>query len=728
MSREIYRLTCHISAMRVYLANQKAIIHRDLKPSNILVQEVDGRPTPKIIDFGVAKALTQRLTAETMFTRVGTLIGTPEYMSPEQASSSGEDIDTRSDVYSLGIVFYELLAGAPPLDLRGTALHEFLRRLREEEPAKPSTRVRRQDRASSTELAHKHRTEPFVLEKHLRGDLDSIALKALEKERSRRYSTSADFAADIRRYLNHEAVLAVTPSTGYRARKFARRYRVALATTAAFILVLIVTSIVSIRQSLRANRESAAAQAISNFLENDVLAQADSSVQAELGARADPDLKVRTALDRASSRIAGKFDGQPEVEARIRMTIARTYIGVGVWPEARVQSQRALELFRTALGAQNKTTLDCMNLVGFIMTNQGNYAEAQVLLNQALEQARRVLGAEDYTTLTAMTYLASIKYYTGHDQEAEALYGKVLEIERRVKGPGHPLTLITTQSLARSYMGQRKYAQAELLLSQIAEPYRRVFGRDSSRTLNVLSLLGQVYTNQRKFEQGEALLNEVIETQRRALGPEHPGTLASLTALANVYADEGRFAQAEALHLQLLEIKRRVVGPENRQTLNSLSYLVSLYQRQGKYSESYPYAAQALAGRRHTAGPDSSITMGAAADLALAYIGQDKFSAAEPLARETYDWHRKKRPDASGQFRSESLLGASLAGQKQYALAEPLLLAGYQGMAARKEQMDAADSFEIDLVGRWIRELYQTWGKPDQAAQWKNTHSAPAPK
>jgi non-specific serine/threonine protein kinase/serine/threonine-protein kinase len=205
-------------------AHQKAIIHRDLKPSNILVAEVDGRAMPKIIDFGVAKALSQKLTDGTMFTRVGTLVGTPEYMSPEQALSSGEDIDTRTDVYSLGIVFYELLAGAPPIDLRHLTLDELLRRLRDVEPSKPSTKIRAQSQADSTETARLRRTAPLALAKQLRGDLDSIALRALEKDRSRRYASASDFSADIRRYLRGEPVLAVPHSAAYRARKFVRRH------------------------------------------------------------------------------------------------------------------------------------------------------------------------------------------------------------------------------------------------------------------------------------------------------------------------------------------------------------------------------------------------------------------------------------------------------------------------------------------------------------------------
>ena len=301
---ELFMLVCE----GVQHAHQKAIIHRDLKPSNILVTEVNGRPAPKIIDFGVAKALTQKLTPDTLYTRAGVLLGTPEYMSPEQANSSGEDIDTRTDVYSLGIIFYELLAGAPPLDLRKIAFDEFMRRLREEEPPKLSTKIRTQDPATSTDIARKRQTEPLTLVKQVRGDLDSIALKALEKDRGRRYGSPSDFAADIGRYLNNEAVLAVPPSAAYRARKFARRYRGALATACAFALVLIAAAAVSIRQSLRANREAAEAQAVNDFLQNDLLAQASAAVQSAGRAKPDPDLKVRTALDRAAVRITGKFD------------------------------------------------------------------------------------------------------------------------------------------------------------------------------------------------------------------------------------------------------------------------------------------------------------------------------------------------------------------------------------------------------------------------------------
>ena len=369
-TRERLELFMHVCE-GVQHAHQKAIIHRDLKPSNILVTEVDGKPAPKIIDFGVAKALTQKLSAEAMFTRVGAMIGTPEYMSPEQASSAGEDIDTRTDVYSLGVIFYELLAGVPPLDLRKGTLEEFLRKLREDDAPKPSSRLRTQDPATSTELARKRHTEPRTLAKQMRGELDAIALKALEKDRSRRYGSPSDFAADIGRYLRNEAVLAVPPSVAYRARKFARRYRVALVTACAFVLVLVAAAVISIRQSIRANREAAVAQAVDDFLQNDLLGQASAYKQS----KPDPKITVRDVLDRAAQRIQGKFEKQPEVEAAIRGTIGQTYEDLGLYPEAQSQLERALDLQRRALGAKNPETLKTMSRLGRLAWLQGKYSE-----------------------------------------------------------------------------------------------------------------------------------------------------------------------------------------------------------------------------------------------------------------------------------------------------------------------------------------------------------------
>ena len=742
-------------------AHQKAIIHRDLKPSNILVTEVDGQPAPKIIDFGVAKALTQKLTADTMFTRVGAMIGTPEYMSPEQALSSGEDIDTRSDVYSLGIVFYELLAGVPPIDLRKVAFEEFLRRLREDDPPKLSTKFRSQDAATSTELARKRHTEPPALVKQMRGDLDSIALKALEKDRARRYGSPSDFAADIGRYLKNEPVLAVPPSVAYRASKFARRYRVALATACAFALVLIAAAVISVRQSIRANREAAVAQAVNDFLQNDMLAQASAANQSGPSAKPDPDLKVRTALDRAAQHIAGKFDQQPEVEASIRDTMGQTYMDLGLYPEARKHLQRALDLHRRLLGAENPKTLKTMSRLGRTARLQGKDAEAETLLARALEMERRVLGPDHPDTLYSMNNLALVYRDQGKYAQAETLQSQALEIERRVLGPEHPETLKSMNNLAADYYSQGKYAQAEALHSQTLEIERRVLGQEHPDTLRTMNNLAIVYSFQGKYAQAEALHSQNLEIHRRVLGPEHPATLMSMDNLAADYGYQGKFAQAEALHIQTLEIQRRVLGPEHPDTLISMNNLAeiygaqrkyaqaealfgqtlkiadrvwgaehpntlyilsdfaSMYQRQGRYALAETYAAKALAGCRHAMGPEHPDTMGFAADLALAYLSQGKFAESEPLAREAMEFDRKKQPDDWQAFRAESLLGASLAGQKKYAEAEPLLLEGYQGMVARKDKIEVLNWYHLDRAREWIVQLYQAWGKPEKVAEWK---------
>jgi eukaryotic-like serine/threonine-protein kinase len=796
---ELFTLVCE----GVQHAHQKAIIHRDLKPSNILVTEVDGHAVPKIIDFGVAKALSQKLTPDTLFTRVGVLLGTPEYMSPEQANSSGEDIDTRSDVYSLGIILYELLAGAPPLVLRKIAFDEFLRKLRDEEPQKPSTKLRTQDPATSTEVARNRQTEPLALAKQVRGDLDSIALKALEKNRTRRYGSPSDLAADIGRYLKNEAVLAVPPSAAYRARKFARRYRASLATACAFVLVLVAAAAISIRQSLRANREAAEAQAVNDFLQNDLLAQASASVQAGPRAKPDPDLKVRTALDRAAAHITGKFDRQPDVEAAIRDTIGQTYMDLGLYPEARTQLQRALELHRQVQGPRSPKTLKTLNNLGHTAYYQGKYPEAQALLSQALDMQRRVLGPENPDTLNTLNNLSAAYWSAGKYPQAEALYTPTLEVQRRVLGPENPVTLGSMLNLANIYLSEGKFAQAEPLYSEAVVTTTRLKGSEHPATLLAMNDLGGVYYSEGKYAQAEALYLQVVDISRRVLGPEHPGTLTPAMNLASVYFKQSKYPQAEAIYLQTLEIQRRTLGPEHPSTLNTLlnlaitevsegkysqaetyytqgadisrrvlgpkhpftlafmsdmpdAYFLQgkyaraealfsqalaadrlnlgpehpstldtladmdfMYQCEGKYDLAEKYAAEALAGRQKALGRDDPSTIDAQADLTLAYISQRKFVESEPLARGTVEFARKNLPEEWQRFRAESLLGASLAGQKKYVEAEPFLLAGYQGLSERKVHLDVPDWYYVDRSHDWLVQLYQAWGKPEKAAEWK---------
>jgi len=792
-------------------AHQKAIMHRDLKPSNILVVEVDGRPMPRIIDFGIAKAISQPAEEETLVTRAGGMVGTPGYMSPEQADPGVVDVDTRTDVYSLGVVLYELLTGVLPFDVKQwktKPFHEVLRQLHEEDPASPSTRISAD--ATATALAEKRNTDPRQLASLLRGDLDWIALKALEKDRARRYGTPSELAADINRYLQNEPVAARPASLVYRAKKYVQRHKALVAGTAAVFVVLVAGVITSTSEAVRAraaerraNSEAAVAKATSDFLENDLLAQADAARQSGPTTKPDPDLKVRTVLDRAAARIAGKFDKQPEVEASIRNTIGRTYTSLGVYPEARKQLERALDLRRKVLGGENPQTLrtahnlgdvaiaqgnyaeaekvasqtleiqrrvlgpehpdtlDSMDVLGWVYMNQGKYAQAEALESQTLNIQRRVLGPENPDTLKSMNVLANIFWAQGKYAQVETLYSQTLESQRRVLGPEHPATLWSMNNLAAAYqiqgkyaqaealylhtvetrrrvlgpehpdtlssmnnlagtyLDQGKYAQAEALFSQVLQIQRRVLGPEHPHTLTSMMNLGLIYRDQGKYAQAEALNSQTLEIKRRVSGPEHPVTLDSMINLAEVYRDEGKYAQAEVLGSQTLEIRRRVLGPEHPDTLDSMNGLANTYYSQGKYALAEALYSQALSGRRHALGPEEPDTLDTMANLALAYQAQGNFAASEAVAREAVDGDRKNRPDDWQRFRAESLLGASLAEQKRYAEAEPLLLEGYRGMDATKDRIAVPERYNLDRAREQIVQLYQAWGNPQKAANWR---------
>lgn len=578
-------------------AHQRAMIHRDLKPSNILVAQVDGKPVPKIIDFGIAKATTQHLRNETMLTLLGAPIGTPDYMSPEQATFGGEDVDTRSDIYSLGVVLYELLTGALPLAPPdgSMAFHEIFRRIREEDAPWPSTRIRT-SAEHALRAAHNRQTEPDALSKQLKGDLDSIVLKALEKDRSRRYGSPSELASDIERYLRSQPVLAVAPSIAYRAQKFVRRHRiivtasVAVAVAAcALIASLAVSSIRIARERDRANSEAQAAERVSDFLVGTFKVS-------------DPDesrgnkITAREVLDRGARQIDTDLAGQPHLQARLMITMSRVYEGLGLYEPARQLAEKAVALQQRVLGPDNRETLASQSLLARLLEYQAHYPESEKLFRDTLERQERVLGSENIDTLRTKNGLGGLLNEEGRHADAERLLTEAQQVADRVSGPDSPESFSALQNLANAFDGSRQYVKEAALSEKLYQRRLRKLGPDHPDTLSSMQNLAYVYFRLGKYAQAEHLQRRGLDIGRRVQGSDHPNVLLAQGNLANTLLSEGKLSEAESLQRDALEGRLRVLGPDHQETQFAIANLANILLAQKRYAEAEGLYLQALQG------------------------------------------------------------------------------------------------------------------------------------
>jgi non-specific serine/threonine protein kinase/serine/threonine-protein kinase len=584
-------------------AHQKAIIHRDLKPSNILVTEVDGKPTVRIIDFGLAKAMAQRLTAASIFTQVGAILGTPEYMSPEQAEPGGEDIDTRTDVYSLGVVLYQLLVGAVPLELRELAYKEMLRRLREDEAPRPSSRITTQGEDSAI-TAKNRGTDPPSLTRQLRGDPDAVVLKALEKDRKRRYGSPMELGADLGRYLRNEPVSAHPASAWYRAGKYVRRHRLGVGMAAAAVLVLAGVAVSeavllrrAIEESERAKRERDRADRITQFMTNMFKVSNPSEARGNT-------ITAREILDKSSADIRTGLTDNPELQAQMMRVMGNVYNELGLYSRAQSLLQQSLEIQQHVLGPDHPETLETMNTLAAVLAHEGRYTEAEKLNRQTLDIRRRVLGPDHPDTLGSMHNLAIDLQFEGHFAEAEKLDQKSLETYRRILGPEHPYTLTSMSGLALDLSNEGRYAEAERLFREALEIQRRIRGTENPDTLESMNELAIDLLHEGHYAEAERLNRQTLDIRRRVLGPDHPDTLCSMDNLAHDLQGEGHYAEAEKLDRESLEISRRVLGPEHLYTLNSMSGLALDLLSEGRDAEAEKLYREALEIQRRVLGPD----------------------------------------------------------------------------------------------------------------------------
>ncbi|MGE5837941.1 MAG: tetratricopeptide repeat protein [Acidobacteriota bacterium] len=560
-------------------AHQKGIIHRDLKPSNVLVSITDDRPVPRIIDFGIAKAVARPLTEHSMFTELGMFVGTPEYMSPEQAEMTPLDVDTRSDVYSLGLLLYELLVGTLPFDrdaLRKSPLDEMRRTIREVDAPRPSTRITK-DRSRTADVAAQRRTQPARLAGLLKGDLDWITVKALEKDRTRRYATANALAMDLRRHLANEPVSAGPPGATYRTAKFVRRHRTAVAAGAGLLVLLASFAGVMALQARRiaeerdrANQEAATAKRVSEFLVGLFRVSDPSEARGNT-------LTAREILDRGAAQLAGGLSDQPQVQARLRATIADVYMSLGL------------------------------------------YDAAQPLFEQALQTQTAIAGPDSRERLATAHNLANLYWYQRRHDLAEPLYRDVVERRRRALGEDHPETLQANFDLASLFLLQKRWDDYERLGRDTLARQRRVLGDAHMDTLASLNNLQYFYYQRGRYREAEPLAMEVFEGRRRALGDDHPDTLRALHNVATIYAASDRYSDAEATFLKTIAAKRRVLGDEHPDTCISLLRLASMYMSQKRYQDAEQATLAAYQGYTKHLGENHASTKSAVEQLARLY-------------------------------------------------------------------------------------------------------------
>ena len=676
-------------------AHQKGIIHRDIKPSNVLVTMHDDKAVPKIIDFGIAKATTQQLTDKTLFTNYHQFIGTPAYMSPEQAQMSEWDIDTRSDIYSLGVLLYELLTGTTPFDAKqlfNKSESEIQRIIREVEPPRPSTRLNALAQASLKDAAEQRQCDPKQLSRMLRRDLDWIVMKCLEKDRTRRYDAANDLAKDIERYLNNEMVVASPPSKLRRIQKLVRRNKlvfiVAGIVTASMFTGLAFSTWSFFREQLArqqaeterrtAEAEAAKSHQVAQFLE-DML----NGVRPSVALGRDTTL-LREILDKTAERVGTDLRDQPEVEAELRATIAQTYFGLGLYAKSEAMDRQALALRRktfgdespkvaeslddlagtlheenkdaegeaavreavaiqrSLLGPENLAVARSLHLLGILFYGQKKMTESESAFRQALAMRRKILGNDDPEAALWLNGVAIALDHQGKLAEAETAYRQALSIQKKVYGPEHPDMEVLLDNLANILIKQGKLAEAEVVAREVLALQRKMLGDEHPHELRSLWILCNVLQNQSKLAEAEGVAREILARQKKRLGDNCPEVAAALNRLGGLLAQEGRPAEAEPVLRQGLEFKGYMPLGDFPERAWAFYNYASLLGDQDRYVEAEANYRQALGLMNILFGPESWATAITMNDLADLLEKRGRATEAEPLFRHATGIARKQ--------------------------------------------------------------------------------------
>jgi serine/threonine protein kinase/tetratricopeptide (TPR) repeat protein len=586
---ELFSTVC----LAVQHAHQKGVIHRDLKPSNIIVTEQDGVARAKVIDFGIAKALNAPLTDFTLVTRLGQPLGTAMYMSPEQAESSGLDVDTRTDIYSLGVILFELLVGEPPMAPRGEAIHIFMARLasRRTDPPAPSSRLTTLGTGCEA-VAYARHTDPDSLRRQLRGDVDWIVVKALDPDRARRYDSAAALSADIGRHLAHEPVAARAPSPSYRLRKLVLRHPVAVPVGVLAILAIATSASFAVAGMVRARRaeqlaqqEAAAARGVTDFLVG-LFAPVPGDVR--------PDqLTARQILDRGASSASRELADQPLVRARILYTVGKAYAKLGLYEEARTQFDDALAARTRVLGATSLPVAETELELAGVTAARGEFAASDGHYARALAIRESLLGREHPLVARVAYGIGSLRWEQGKLDEAEAQYRRALRIDERSTANWAEMAE-DLMGLGILYGQRNAYAQAESLMKRSIAVQEQHLGPDDSNISSSLNNLGGIYSLMGHYADALPLYERVRKTYERTLDPLHPNLAAVYSNLGETYWKLGRFAEAESLFRRSIAMKEKRLSPGSPRLAITLQSFGDLLRDEGKFPEAEAVYRRAL--------------------------------------------------------------------------------------------------------------------------------------
>jgi serine/threonine protein kinase/tetratricopeptide (TPR) repeat protein len=729
-------------------AHQKGIIHRDIKSSNVLVTMDQGFATPKIIDFGLAKALSQKAD-EVGLTQAGSVIGTPEYMSPEQMEAPGTNgIDTRTDVYALGVLLYELLVGLQPFDPRvmvEQGFFEFRRQIIEVEPARPSTRV-------TEDTAKLRKTTAIQLGRQLERDLDWIVGRALEKVPDRRYPSVSEFAADLRRYLDDEPVLASPPSRIYRISKFVRRHKLGVASAAALVLALALgvtgTSLAlfrAVRAEDRANREAtrASQEAKTAKRTSDFLTGLFEVV--DPGEARGNTVTAREILDRGSERIEKELVDEPEVRASLMGTMGRVYAQLGLFPQALPLLRKSVEERRQALGDEDARVAEIRNTFGTTLRKHAEYDGAERELRAALAVRRAKLG-DDVATAQSENDLATLLCDRGEWDEAEKLARESLDLRRKLLGR-HADVAESLDTLAYALSGQEKPENAQIvegLLREALELRTDLLGKHFF-TAESMQNLATFLSNGGRSAEAIPLFRKSLEMKRQIFGDSHPEIALGLDSLASALADTKDVVEAEKLYREAIAMQRKLFKgdhPDLGQTLNNLASVLKernyagardcLFEAVGilrrTLGDEHERTKNAVGNATHVVtneierlkgefGEQDPKTLSARLDLVELYRLTDRPADARPIAEEVFGL-LAERPEVDGALlaRAETELGAVLADQGELGPAEQHLQAGY----ARSLKALGPGAKEVRTAAEILAGVLDRAHRPQEAERLRN--------